>query len=498
MADIELQSLTGYDDDNRQLVTQNGELAWAKWGDWCLSFDDAKNHHVNCGVRWLPNTDYYSCFYEAWVYVLDGAEYVFSDGYGGAHNLLFGPSASGGRWALTGNFANGVNNNTYGSFDTFATGEWRHIAVSYSQTENRVVAYVDGVPCGIITYTGSVRNTLSNAGTGILFIGGSDHSNYKGYIKCARGYEFATGAYSIPYAAFNTPKNNTAFRPEKQFRGTLKNANGLITPSFLMDFSNPTLGTIADFAGQNHGKRACNLGGTTHDLGTWHGLGVFNDTESNYAESNLPQWIRANFAQPAYSGNAPGTIPAGALLFDDFRRQDVTFCWSTAPTISPGAARTGQTPVMAVGNVGIFNECMVDCGNTLQTIRWECGASNQDVTLTRPAPSAYSQATETFGLLARYTDDSNYLWAYCSGGNWNVVKRVAGSNTNIANGSLGGLGSYTSIRFVANGNNGYMYINGTQVGGTINIASTGSGTKAGIYGYGNPLTRYDSITVVAP
>lgn len=469
---------------------------------WCLEFDDTKNHHVNTGVRWLPNTDYFSCFYEAWVWVQDSgnAAYVFSDGYGGAHNLLFGVSVSGGRVSLGGNFNNGTNANTYGSFRSFAVEEWHHIAVAYSETENRVICYIDGVPSGIITYVGSARNTLSNAGTGICFVGGSDHLNFKGRIKAVRGFEFPTGEIPVPFAWSPVvgPAINKVFRPEKVFRGSLLSDGRIVEPTLLLDFSSPTKGTIPDLGGKNHGKRSCNIGELTHDLGNFEGRGVFNDSESNYAEENLPQWVRADFEQPDYSGTAPGTIPAGAILYDDFRRQDVTFTWSTTYNITPGAARTGQTPALSVGDVGILNECLFDACGTLQTILWECSAANQDVTLTRPAVHAYSQAGETFGLLARYTDANNYLWAYCSGGNWNVVKRVAGTNTTIASGALGGLASYTSIRLVANGDNGYFYVNATQLGGTLNIASTGSGTKAGIYSYGSALTRYDSILVVAP
>lgn len=467
-----------------------------------LEFDSTKNHHVNTGVRWLPNTDYFSCFYEAWVWVQDSgnAAYVFSDGYGGAHNLLFGVSVSGGRVSLSGNFNNGTNANTYGSFRTFGVEEWHHIAVAYSETENAVICYLDGVPSGIITYVGSARNTLSNAGTGICFVGGSDHLNFKGRIKAVRGFEFQTGEIPVPFAQSPVvgPAINKVFRPEKVFRGSLISQNKIVEPTLLLDFSTPTKGTIPDLGGKNHGKRSCNIGELTHDLGNFEGRGVFNDSESNYAEENLPQWVRADFEQPEYSGTAPGTIPAGAILYDDFRRQDVTLAWSTSYNITPGAARTGQTPTLSVGDVGILNECLFDASGTLQSITWECSAANQDVTLARPAVHAYSSASEIFGLLARFTDANNYLWAYCASGNWNVVKRVAGTNTTIASGSLGALASYTTIRLVANGDNGFFYVNGTQLGGTLNIASTGSGTKAGINSYGSALTRYDSILVVAP
>lgn len=65
------------------------------------------------------------------------------------------------------------------------------------------------------------------------------------------------------------------------------------------------------------------------------------------------------------------------------------------------------------------------------------------------ADGSFALPDELFGLVARYTDESNFLWFYAAGGNWALKKRIAGTDTVVTSGALGGLASYTDLRMIA-------------------------------------------------
>jgi len=80
-----------------------------------------------------------------------GATYMLSDGYGGAHALLFGVgsfnSSEPNRYELLGNIFDGVRfDNYFGSDQGPAPGEWAHFAVGWDG--QNIITYYNGVPVG--------------------------------------------------------------------------------------------------------------------------------------------------------------------------------------------------------------------------------------------------------------------------------------------------------------------------------------------------------------
>src|SRR5207253_7174163 len=110
------------------------------------------------------------------------ARYMISDGFGGAHALLFGfiGDSTGKRYSLSGNVWNGSTAIQFGSDDGPAPGEWGHYAVGWDG--NYIFTYFNGVPVGLIPFGGPRLPGGSDNGAGRLFIGGSDHNNFMGRI----------------------------------------------------------------------------------------------------------------------------------------------------------------------------------------------------------------------------------------------------------------------------------------------------------------------------
>ncbi|MCA1615428.1 MAG: carboxypeptidase regulatory-like domain-containing protein, partial [Acidobacteria bacterium] len=122
-----------------------------------------------------------------------GATYLLSDGYGGAHALLFGFGNFGttepGRYQFIGNVWDGAGFVSFSSDEGPAAGEWGHFAVGWDGKE--IVTYLNGVPVGRTPFAGPRREGGFNNGGGRLLIGGSDHNNLIGRIAQVRGFEGA-------------------------------------------------------------------------------------------------------------------------------------------------------------------------------------------------------------------------------------------------------------------------------------------------------------------
>ena len=265
-----------------------------------LEFNGQLHHHVNHGIFWKPGENYGIFFWEAWVKPYPNAQYVISDGYGGQHALLFGFDGGTDQLALSGNMSS-IETNTvvsFGTNETVPANQWCHIAVGWDG--QKIVTYINGFPSGIVPYTGH-RSTLPSSGSGVLFVGGSDHNNFNGKIARIRGFEG------------KIPLENllNSFKPEKYFRSSYMKADGeIITASFIADYSTPT-NSIADlslgFNGINHVGILGNFGDT----------GVFG--RFNNLNGSLPVWKNDPITPPVYVPTTQ-TIPAGAIVYDSFSR----------------------------------------------------------------------------------------------------------------------------------------------------------------------------------
>ena len=212
-------------------------------GDYALNFDELYHQHVNFGRYWDADHPHSIFFYEAWVSPKEGAEYVISDGYGGDHNLLWGfngfPSGYG---TMSGNIKLNGATFSFVSQDGIYEGDWHHIAVGWDGETLRT--YVDGVLSRVYSAIGT-RQTGGNVSEGVMFVGGSDHSNYHGYIRNIRGFEGWCPVVD----------NNSSFRPERDFRSYVYGPTGPGSASFLIDLSLPqnTINDLSD--GYSNGIR---------------------------------------------------------------------------------------------------------------------------------------------------------------------------------------------------------------------------------------------------
>ncbi len=440
-----------------------------------LEFDATKGHHVNHGIFWKPGVNHRSFFWEAWVKPYAGAQYVISDGYGGAHALLFGFGGGATRLALTGNFWSNETNSTisFGTDETVPVNQWSHIAVGWDGAV--IVTYINGVPSGIMRYNGK-RSTPVGSGSGVLFVGGSDHSNFSGKIARIRGFEG-----NIPLDSLLS-----SFTPEKYFRSSYLKSNGeIVTASFLVDYSTQSK-TYPDlsmgFNGANH------IGVLSKDID----VGVFGRKPD--FSNDLPIWTAETITPPTFTASAE-SVPSGAIVYDSFNRQD-TF-WSNAGLgTAVGFTATGRVKRRWVGTYihqwGIAGERAFNSGNSITPIYVETGTSNMDVRVSRTYGSFSSGSV---GLVYRYQDDDNYGQFYASGANVYLIEKVNGDYVIQTTGVQPS--NWTLLRVVANGNSITAYCDGVQ---TISTTSShlSNATKAGMVGSAGTFERFDDFTVFAP
>jgi hypothetical protein len=446
--------------------------------DYSLYFDETYHQHVNHGYFWnrgaaAPGT----FFYEAWVSPKTGAEYVISDGYGGAHNLLWGFNGFGtGKGTVSGNVAIAGAPVGFSSQDFIYEGDWHHIAVNWDGTNLRT--YTDGVLSKVVSLSG-VRQTLGNPSEGVMFVAGSDHSNYHGYIRMVRGFE---GENPIGAALY--------YRPEINFKAAFNDSGSddLIAASFLADYTRPGV-IVPDWSsgynGSVHpGYLASELDGS--NTGTIDG-----GNPASGRINNLPEFRIDNpFVRPTIFRGTQSSIPVGAVGYDDFSRANVNLAWDDVLTL--GTNRTGQvwtssaTASSAWGIVDGHAYCN-NSGGVPSIAHFDLAKTNQDIILHRKDADTYA------GPVGRYTDVNNYIVAemFYSGAEYvNLVEVVAGVPTQLDSVATGG--SANDIRLELVGTTAKVYINGS---GTPIITETTAVTTGNRVGMRSEqiLTRVKSI-----
>ncbi len=360
-----------------------------------------------------PTVNLPQFFWEFWARPGDNASprYLLSDGYGGAHALLFGfNDGTSGTYSLAGNVWDGTTVISFGSDDGPAPNEWGHYAVGWDGA--KLITYYNGVPVGMTPFTGP-RRSLVGGGGGTLFIGGSDHQNMIGRISQVRGYEGInprvdhSGSLAV----------SAAFRPQTLF------SNG---GNFLINFLRPAQ-TILDLSGGRVGI----LRGT--------GFGAGSSQQSYPA----PQFIidptaptastTASPVVPGGSQNTPPPIPSRARVFDSFSRGNSTYAFdgngglgsTEGGSAGPQVWQYNRGPGEPL-TFGILNGRAVMLGNESRGA-WVSagnGTANLDITVDR-RPGFYGTGIAT-GLLFRFQDISNFFYAYTTGDTATTQKLMIG------------------------------------------------------------------------
>lgn len=418
-----------------------------------LRFDSTKNHHVDHGAFWNVGDDYTTCYWDMLVRPTeaDNAGYVISAGYGGSHNLLLGFDADTTHCGIAGNmYIDGVLT-SFTSPHTIPLGSWNHVAVQWDLTS--ITIWVNGIAQSITSATGLVRNADTTTDC-VLFVGGSDHSNYGFDLAWIRGFE-----NQLP----NALASATSFKVQQNPRVSFNNSGSVVLASFCADYTQ----TSAVITDQSPGL----LVGTTYVnhpgvLAQGTNVGDFINpsvaaTSSDPAD--LPQWVRATIEQ--YTPDAV-TVPAGRRIYDSFARQNTPF-WNN--TAGLGSTEGGSLGVLAwTGSSSYwtnYGEASVDGTN---------GAPALVDNLVTDIDMRITYSGDNYAW-ANYIDANNYLCVQQVLGDMYLLYKVAGAQTIIANVAVATSGI---MRLVKVGTAVEVFINGvSKASGTASASLTG--TKCG-------------------
>ena len=447
---------------------------------------------------WPDGEDFGHFFWEFWAMPGEnaGATYMISDGYGGAHAILFGVANFGARepnrYQLLGNIWNGSYLTYFASDEGPAWREWGHYAVGWDG--QNIITYFNGVPVGMTPWIGPRVTPGGIQGCGRLLIGGSDHSNFIGRIAQVRGYE-RKNPLEVSNSVFAT------FAPQTVF-----SVDGNLLSYFFRPSENVAdLSPIGQYGKQHAGLLRSTANGVLQSCtGCPVPQFVVDPTAPNFAHPDNP-------GTPPVPVDPPAPVPAGALVFDSFSRRNSTYALSGLGGLgsteggSAGAQpwQTNQAPGQPQP-FGILNGRGVLLANA-RAITWvnaPAGDANLDIRIDRHA-GVWGTGHNT-GISFRVTDSSNYFFAYTKDSVdptqpeiLTVGNYLGGARTDLAS-NISLPASWTTLRVVTTEAGAIsVYADNTLLYSTSNNSLAGS-VGAGLYNNaaGLALTnRWDNFTV---
>lgn len=440
---------------------------------------------VNYGTFWQSGVDLGHFFWEFWAMpgLNGGSRYLLSDGYGGAHALLFGFYQSGTHYVIGGNIFDGAHTTSFESDEGPAPYEWGHYAVGWDG--KAIVTYFDGVPVGMREWTGPRRTIGHSGGGGNLYIGGSNHQNLIGRIAQLRGYEGSNPLEdekdaNLPFSSF-TPQ--TVFDCSNPFWQNCSLLSSLISPTR----------PVADLSGNNRVGR----------LGAQPPQYVIDPTAPTASPGGPP-------VPPIDTSPTPPPTPTDALVFDSFSRRNSTYAFDgTGGMGSTEGGSAGPQQWQYDGQAGqpapfgILNARAVMLSNEAHAAWVSTGDStvNLDVRVNRQ--STFRRAGISTGLVFRFQDTNNFFFAYTTGATAStqtlyVSSVIDGSITPLASGVEMPL-SWTTLHVVTLSTGSIeVYADETRVYSTFSDALIDA-TNAGIWNWGadqSLANRWDNFTVL--
>lgn len=435
-----------------------------------LRFDSTKNHHVDHGAFWNVGDDYTTCYWDMLVRPTEAsnAGYVISAGYGGSHNLLFGFDATATHCGVTGNmYIDGVLT-SFATPQNIPLGSWNHVAIRWDLTN--ITIWVNGIAQANIAAAGTVRNASATTDT-VLFVGGSDHSNYGFDLAWVRGFE-----NQLPAVLAFAPSLKVQQNPRVSFN----NSGTIVLASFCADYTQ----TAAVITDQSPGL----LVGTTYvnhpgvlAQGTDAGDFLNPSITATYSDpADLPQWVRATIEQ--YTPDAP-TVPAGRRIYDSFTRQNTPF-WDNTPGL--GSTEGGSLGVLAwTGDANYwisYGEVAVNGTNGAPAF-----VDNQSTDI----DMRITYSGDNYAYF-NYLNASNHLWVQNVNGDMYVYEKLAGVDTYT---HVGAVATSGILRVVKSGTTVTVYIDGV-LKATVTVTGT-AGTKCGFTCSSHRLDRVSLFEVMA-
>lgn len=185
--------------------------------------------------------------------------------------------------------------------------------------------------------------------------------------------------------------------------------------------------------------------------------------------------------------------PVTVLAQDTFDRADQS---------GLGTASDGKTWTLAGGGTWAIssNQATMSAPSDGALATVDAAATNMIVSVTAPTMTWSASSNEGLSLVARYADASNYYMviAYAASSGIQVYKRVAGSNTLIANtATLLTAGQTLALSVV--GTTVRVLVNGSQLL-SVTDSALSSGTRAGLRNQGGVATGkfWENFLVTAP
>lgn len=462
-----------------------------------LEFDGTPKS-VDYGNFWQEGENLGHFFWEFWARPGGGAgaTYMLSDGYGGAHALLFGVgsfnTSEPNRYELLGDIFDGVKfDNYFGSDQGPAVGEWAHFAVGWDG--QNIITYYNGVPAGKTPFAGPRRTPGPGGGGGRLLIGGSDHSNFDGRIAQVRGYEDNNPREALPGGV------ETSFAPQTVF-----GLEGNLLSYFFRSGGDSAADLSRGYKGINHQGWV---------RGTQAGIlfGCGDCPPPQYVvDPSAPNFV-TNAAPSPVSVPSPAAVPGGALVFDSFSRTNSTYLFGSRGGLGSTEGGSAGTQVWQSNQAstnpqpfGILNARAVLLANSTAVAWVPTGSTTGDVDVRVNRFNGRWGSGKHTGLSFRVLDAANFFFAYTTDtGDTSSPRAVRvgyylnGQRVDLTNG-VAIPSSWTTLSVVtSNSGNLRVYIDGSLVFSTNN-PQLASATGAGLYNNSSGLglaNRWDNFTV---
>lgn len=394
-----------------------------------------------------------------------GRNYTGIDYHGASASDLFGPATHVGETYL--NMQQGVTAKSTNATLTGTTFTNVNSMISLSGGAVTIQNSVPGGTCyNLITYNPSLTADVSATSSGNTF------------TIPALGFSSLVAAYRSDVTASNFNLNivgdtvtilaaNATYDFIRVAKGTLNVQNLKVLPGL----GNPAprlynLGTSVAAGG------AVTLGtidNNTYPFGTqFQKDGVLYSTLAAW-QTATGKDLHSTVAQP---------VPSGS---DNFQRAD-SYLDGTSPYVVIGTAN----------QIGVRSNACAFLGTTQTVYAIPLSSVDHYVRCTVAAVPATGGA---FPLAVRVIDQNNWIGArWSSGSKYQIYKCVGGTLTSIGSGNVApAIGD--DVVFVARGTRVYLYVNGVNVGGIVDITSTGLLTQkyVGMVARGtaqNPMLSY--------